>query len=189
MLPKLIQLLKKYGFWLALVVILFVPQIRMPFQIYLNEAFGLINWVTIEEGEKDANLDELVLLAEDGTEISGSELKNKVIFINLWATWCPPCIAEMPSIQKLHSDYSDKVLFLLISNESFEKTNRFKKAKGYDFLVYRPSSIPQPLYGKSIPRTLIIDSEGKIKVEKTGAVDWNSNKIRSLLDELIEEPI
>ena len=55
MLPKLIQLLKKYGFWLALVVILFVPQIRMPFQIYLNQAFGLINWVTIEEGEKDAD--------------------------------------------------------------------------------------------------------------------------------------
>lgn len=189
MLPKLLQLIKKYGLWVALVVILLVPQLRLPIQIHLNQAFSLINWVTIENDVKAANLDEMVLIAEDGTEIRGGELKNKVIFINLWATWCPPCIAEMPSIQKLHSNYKEEVIFLMVSNEPFEKTNRFKEAKGFDFLVYRPKSIPKAIYGKSIPKTLIIDSKGNIKIEKTGAVNWNSNKIKTLLDELLDEPI
>ena len=188
MLPKLIQLLKKYGFWLALVVILFVPQIRMPFQIYLNQAFGLINWVTIEEGEKDANLDELVLLAEDGTEISGSELKNKVIFINLWATWCPPCIAEMPSIQKLSDDYGDKVKIVLVSNEKPEIVQAFFEKHEYDLNTYVPlSQYPDSFEVSSIPRTYLISKSGQIIIDKKGAANWNGKKIRKQLDVLLSE--
>src|SRR5690606_23487015 len=66
--------------------------------------------------DADVNNDEILFKNPDGHVIELSDLKGKVIFINFWATWCPPCIAEMPSSDKLHSAFrnNDKVMFLMV---------------------------------------------------------------------------
>ena len=108
--------------------------------------------------------------------------------INFWATWCPPCIAEMPSLQALYDDYSDKVEFLFVTNEDFKTVDTFKKKKDFNFEVYNPvGTIPQSLQTSSIPRTFIINKKGEIVVDESGAVDWNSTTVRGQLDQLLSE--
>lgn len=134
--------------------------------------------------EKQVNLNNYnwVLRSSLGKDLNLESLKGKVILINYWATWCPPCIAEMPSFQKLYSDYRDQVIFLFVANDEPEKVEYFMKDKGFDFPVYfQVSPPPKELRSKSLPTTYVIDSEGKIVVKKIGAADWNSEKVRDLL--------
>lgn len=122
------------------------------------------------------------------SSIDFNTTKNKVVFVNFWATWCPPCIAEMPSIQKLYNDYKDKVEFVFVSNEKWPTIEAFYKDKGYNLPTYNTlSKIPNQLESNSIPATFIIDKNGTIVVDKKGPADWNSDKIRKLLDELVNE--
>ena len=91
-------------------------------------------------------------------------LKGKVVFINYWATWCPPCIAEMPSLQKLYSEYKDKAVFLFVANDEPDKVGYFMREKGFNFPVYFQVSEPaEELRSKSLPTTFIINSEGRSK--------------------------
>lgn len=113
--------------------------------------------------------------------------KGKVVFVNFWATWCPPCRAEMPSIQKLYNDYKDKVEFIFVSNEDWNIIDTFYKSQNYDFPIYNPLSRRlEEFKSKTIPATFIIDKKGNIVIEKRGAANWNSDKTRLLLDKLLE---
>lgn len=115
-------------------------------------------------------------------------LKGKVVFINYWATWCPPCIAEMPMINSLYADYKDKLVFLFITTDNKEEVQRFYTKNGYKFPTYnQPSNGPEQLEVATIPTTFILDKEGKLALSEYGATNWNSDKIRDLLDNLIEE--
>ncbi len=129
------------------------------------------------------------LTGTDGIAYSFTEAKGKVIFLNFWATWCAPCIKEMPDIQKLYDDYGDKVSFLLVTEEEKEKVLAFMQKKKLNLPVYfsKNTEIPADLRFKLIPTTYIIDRSGKITKAETGAVDWNSDEIRSLLEALILE--
>ena len=117
------------------------------------------------------------------------EFEDKVIFVNFWATWCPPCRAEMPMIQKLHNDYKDKVAFVFVTNENWETVEKFFNKNGYDLPVYNSLSTPPQKFTEtnSIPASYLIDKKGNILISKTGAANWNSKKVRNLLDELIEK--
>ncbi len=117
-----------------------------------------------------------------------ADLKNKVIFLNLWATWCPPCVAEFSSIDDLHKTYGDKIEFVLLSNEESVKIKTFLDKKGYTIKSYTyMDEIPKLLYSSSIPATYIISKSGELVVSKKGAAKWNSDKSKELLDKLIAE--
>lgn len=120
-------------------------------------------------------------------DVDFNELKGKVIFVNFWATWCPPCKAELPMIQKLVDDYNQKIAFIFVSNENWATINQFFIKYNYNFPVYNAVSAPPQKFSEtnSIPATYLIDKKGHILVSKIGAADWNSEKIRNLLDELI----
>lgn len=117
------------------------------------------------------------------------DLKGKVIFVNFWATWCPPCRAELPMIQELYNDYKNKVVFVFLTNESEQEVATFFQKYGYDLPVYNiKTKIPNALAKtNSIPATYIVDKAGQIRVEEVGAVDWNSAKTRALIDKLLSE--
>ncbi len=119
--------------------------------------------------------------------INFKELDNKVVFVNFWATWCPPCRAELPMIQKLYADYKDNVAFVFVTNEDWGKVEVFFNKNGYDLPVYNSIGIPPNSFTEtnSIPASYLIDKNGNILISKTGSADWNSSKIRNLLDELI----
>lgn len=125
----------------------------------------------------------------EGNPYSFGEATEQVIFLNFWATWCAPCIKEMPDIQKLYDDYGEKVSFLLVTDEENAKVQAFLQKKKFDLPVYfsKKIDIPEELTFKLIPTTYIIGRSGKIAEAETGAVDWNSDEIRSLLDELLAE--
>ncbi|TLX73057.1 TlpA family protein disulfide reductase [Labilibacter sediminis] len=117
-----------------------------------------------------------------------SELKGKVILLNFWATWCPPCVAEFPAIQELYNEYGDKIEFVLISSEEQEAINQFLDKKGYTIPTYTlADKIPGILSTNSLPTTFLISKKGEIVLNKKGAAKWNSDKVKSLLDKLIAE--
>lgn len=97
----------------------------------------------------------------------------------------PPCIAELPSIQKLYDDYGDRIEFVLLTNENPETVRRFLEKKEYDLPVFIPlMQTPETLYERSIPTNYIIERTGTVIVKETGATDWDSEKIRKLLEDL-----
>ncbi|NOR28756.1 MAG: redoxin family protein [Lutibacter sp.] len=118
-----------------------------------------------------------------------NEFENKVIFVNFWATWCPPCRAEMPMIQKLYNDYKDKVAFVFITNENWNTVKPFFDKNGYDLPVYNSISSPPQKFTEtnSIPASYLIDKNGAILISKVGAADWNSTKVRNSLNDLISK--
>ncbi|MCF6181609.1 TlpA disulfide reductase family protein [Lutibacter sp.] len=120
--------------------------------------------------------------------INFKELKGKVVFVNFWATWCPPCRAELPMIQKLYNDYKDKVAFVFVTNENWEKISTFFKKNNYNLPVYNSASRPPSEFLKtnSIPSSFLIDKKGSVIIEKVGAADWNSSKTRNVIDEILK---
>lgn len=115
-----------------------------------------------------------------------NDLDGKVLFINLWATWCQPCIAEMPAIEKLYKDYKDKVVFAFITRENWQTVDAFYKKRGFNFPSYNSNeAMPNEIFSTSIPATYIIDANGKIVISKIGPADWNSKRVRETLDLLI----
>ncbi len=116
--------------------------------------------------------------------IAMEDLRGKVIFLNIWATWCPPCIAEMPGINKLYQDVDkDKVVFILLSvDQDFQKAVDFNNKKGYDFEIYEAAGgIPQMFLTQSIPTTYVIDAEGKLVLTHMGMGDYDTKDFKEFL--------
>ena len=123
-----------------------------------------------------------------GNDFKFEQAKGEVVLVNFWATWCPPCVAEMPSLQNLYNDYGDKVTFMFVAQDKTEKVSAFMNKKGYNLPVYySKTEAPNVLTSKTIPTTYVINKEGKIIIAETGVADWNSSKIRNLLDELVAQ--
>lgn len=122
------------------------------------------------------------------TDFDFNTAKNKVVIVNFWATWCPPCVAEMPSLQDLYNDYKDQVVFVFVTSEGTEKVMPFMEKNDYNLPIYNMiSKEPELLTTRSIPATYLINKEGEIVINKTGAANWNSTKVRNQLDELLKK--
>ncbi|HDZ13912.1 MAG TPA: redoxin domain-containing protein, partial [Pricia sp.] len=80
------------------------------------------------------------------------EERGKIVFLNFWATWCGPCIQEMPSIQELYDQYGDKVSFLLVTDEDSSKVQAFRRKKGITVPMYitDKEEIPDAFYASTI---------------------------------------
>ena len=175
--------------FLAVIALLIIPQTRKPIQVLLNKGFALFG-PSIIDSEDRKILDSYNWQLEDidGKIFDFETTQNKVVLINFWATWCPPCIAEMPSLEKLYDDYKDKIVFLFVSNEDEAKISKFVTKNEYSFNVYRPiSEYPKHFNVRSIPRTFLIDKKGNIVIDKTGASNWNSKKVRTVIEQLLTE--
>jgi thiol-disulfide isomerase/thioredoxin len=114
-------------------------------------------------------------------------LRGEVIFLNQWATWCPPCSAEMPSVERLFRDYGTRVKFVMLTGEDPEKVKQYLLKQGYTFPVSFGSVAGSDLLSRSIPATAIINRAGEMVISRKGAMNWNARKIRKLLDQAIEE--
>ncbi|HEY9046351.1 MAG TPA: TlpA disulfide reductase family protein [Ohtaekwangia sp.] len=121
--------------------------------------------------------------------IDFKQFKGKTIFLNLWATWCGPCRAEMPSIQQLYEQIDhEKVVFVMLSldrAEDTEKVSRYIKDKGHTFPVYMPSGyLPEQLNVPSIPTTFVISPQGKIVSKKAGTANYNTSGFKEFLEKM-----
>ena len=177
------------SFFVVFIVLLILPQTRKPIQVVFHKVKTFFG-PTIEDGNEKERLSEYnwLLIDQNGKKLDFKDSENRVVLVNLWATWCPPCIAELPSMNKLYKDYGDKVTFLFVSNEELKKVSSFLKRKEFDIPSYKPLSRgPRMLSSRSIPATFIIGKDGKIHVNERGAANWNSDSVRELLDRLLEE--
>ncbi|MCE7043392.1 TlpA disulfide reductase family protein [Dyadobacter sp. CY312] len=123
----------------------------------------------------------------DGEQIAMDQ--EKLVFLNVWATWCGPCNMEMPGIQKLYDKYktNEKVAFYIVSDEDSETVNPFIARKGYQLPFYRfTGAYPTALDGNAIPRTYII-YKGKILAQEVGASQWDRPEIVELIDKNLAE--
>lgn len=126
------------------------------------------------------------LTALGGARTTLGEFRGRTVFFNAWATWCLPCVAEMPSIEALSASIDDSsVVFVLASGEDAGRVKKFAEEKGVDlpFYVYE-GPLPEPLRPKSIPATYIIDGDGSIVYRHVGAANWNDRGTRAFLARL-----
>jgi len=146
---------------------------------------------TIDEGERLAlgnSAKNWTIYNLQGEAVQFADLNQKPVFVNIWATWCPPCIAEIPGIEEIYHEFKNDVSFVLVTNENVETVKQFLKKNKYENMpVYFASNTPLEFSSNSIPATFIVSRSGKIAVNKKGAARWNTSTTRNLLDELIKE--
>ncbi len=126
----------------------------------------------------------------DGKVIDLQEQRGKVIFINFWATWCPPCIAEMPSVNRLYNEFknNENVIFIIADvDNNFIKSTAFMKEKKFSLPVYSlAGDIPREYFSGTLPTTIILDKSGNIAFKHEGLADYSSDKMIEYIKKMSE---
>lgn len=126
----------------------------------------------------------LKVINDKGEIIDLMDLKGKKVFVNLWATWCPPCKAEIPSIEKLYSKVNkQKVVFVMLSlDEKFEAAKEFAITNKMQLPVFAPAeNLPAVFNTNGIPATFIFNEKGELIKVNNGMEDYNTESYVQLL--------
>lgn len=123
--------------------------------------------------EKGPEISKIQLKDLNDQPINLDKYKGKTIFVNFWATWCQPCLAEMPSIEKAQDILqNDNVIFILASNETATEIQEFQNARGYKFNYARIENSEQ-LGIQALPTTYIFNPDGKLVFSEQGYRKWD----------------
>lgn len=172
--------------------------IFLHFTGLLRPVVGYIQQLVVATGvlQPDTELAESEQLPADysmslktinGTPLTLDSFKDKVIFMNFWATWCPPCVAEMPDIQKLYDSVDHtKIKFVMISlDEDRSKVQPFMDQRDFTMPVYFPGGPrPEVFQTSAIPSTFVISPEGKIVAKRSGLASYNTEDFRAFLNNM-----
>ena len=127
----------------------------------------------------------------EGNNMNTADLKGKVLVINFWASWCPPCIAELPSIEKLYSEFqsNDDIFFLMMNmDDEIEIGKQFLDKRKYTLPIFKATSpLPEEFYSGALPTTVVVDKKGIIRMHQQGFADYGGEKFYLQLKQLIEE--
>ena len=117
------------------------------------------------------------LLDANGEHHLLSDFKGKPLFINFWASWCVPCLAEFPSLKDLEAQLGDDVEFLFITNEGQKGFEKYLRSREGRHGFYRQlTRLPAPLAHTAIPASFLIDTSGEVIFAKFGAADWGAEE-------------
>jgi len=127
----------------------------------------------------------------DGKPASLADFKGKPVVVNLWATWCQPCLKEMPSLDRLQSQLDGKLLVAAISEDraGAQRVSPFVAAMGLKKLaVYLDpkSDLGHAFNLRGLPTSIVIDAEGRVVGRVEGAADWDSATMMAVLKPLLE---
>jgi thiol-disulfide isomerase/thioredoxin len=160
-------------------------------------AFLVLGGFDTEGARAETDLPAVTLLTDlrgtftdlQGNEHSFADLRGKVVLLNLWATWCPPCRAEMPSLQALWKNFEgdDRVRVLCISTETAAEVRAHPMTSSLTMPVFVFSSpAPEELDTESLPTTYIFNREGRVVFGHTGMARWDSPEVVAYLKSLLE---
>ena len=170
--------------FVLLLIMLIIPSTRKEVMTYTSKVRMYLT--SVEEKEDAENIkgqETLVFKDAQGRRHELGDYLDKPVFINFWATWCPPCRAEMPSLEKLYQQYGNDMHFLFISGQPIDKQQQFIREYEYDLPVYQLMSRPGGSFSYSVlPTSLIISGDNRVVMRKEGAVNWQSNKVREIFE-------
>jgi DsbE subfamily thiol:disulfide oxidoreductase len=137
------------------------------------------------------NAPELMLSDPSGKTYSLSDLKDSVVLVNFWATWCQPCRDEMPSLQTLYNQFKEKKGFRMVTvlyRDDYQRAMAYMKENNYEVPVLLDSSgNTARSYGVTgVPETYILDKKGILREKMIGPFDWASPQALSLISELLK---
>lgn len=125
----------------------------------------------------------------DGTQFSLRDFQDKILFINYWATWCNPCLAEMPNMAELYNEYKDnnEIVFLYLSKEDAQTIiDYIPKDESLKYLPIYKIITDDDLFATSgIPTTFIVNRKGKILVKDVGSALWNDPSVVNYINNLL----
>ena len=184
----------EWGLLIGVIVILYATGLHTPVIGTLQKgllATGLIK-PDIPESTATAGYPEAdtgFYFADEGGRTQSLELyRGKVVFLNVWATWCPPCIAEMPSIQALYDSVkgNEDIVFLLVSvDENFETAEQFMERRELTMpIVHFRGKAPGTYDSGVVPTTYVISKDGKLMMEKQGFAKYDTPEFEEFLIEL-----
>ncbi len=132
---------------------------------------------------------DFVLKGLDGTEYRLSDLRGKVVFVNLWATWCPPCRQELPTMVRFYQEYRERGVEILAVSEDRDvgAVRRAVLRYGIPFPVLMDEN--QKVYrlyrATGVPETHLIDPSGILRQSVIGAFDWTSPEVRRAVEAML----
>ncbi|MCW2263477.1 MULTISPECIES: TlpA family protein disulfide reductase [Sphingobacterium] len=190
------QYLKKNIFTVLMVIIigamLFSPDTK-SFVLRQLMVTGIFNAsIDKKDGHATSQINtDFEFVDEKGNVQNTSSLRGKVVFINFWASWCPPCRAEFPSIEVLYSKFKNNpnVFFLTINEGSdLSLAKAYLNNEKFTIPFYQSSgNVPSEIFAGSLPTTVILDKNGKIRFHETGFANYASDKFVKQMEELIRE--
>jgi len=123
----------------------------------------------------------------EGKEVDLTEFEGKTIFVNFWATWCRPCIQEMPSIAALQTQLAGKnIEFFFASDEEVDKIQKFMESRKMTLNFVRVEN-PESLGIQALPTTFIFDGEGNMVYSEVGFKKWDEPATVEMVTKLINE--
>jgi len=133
---------------------------------------------------------DFALSALNGDVVRLSKFQGKVILLNFWATWCPPCRLEMPTMEQVYQEYRRRgfqIVAVSIDVGSKEEVGEFMKELGLSFpALHDPRMRVSDLYRViSLPTSFLIDRQGRIRFKEIGYRDWTEDAARKRLEELL----
>ena len=129
----------------------------------------------------------LPLYTLDGRPANLRQFRGKAVLVNMWASWCPPCLAEMPGLQALYQKTdTTKVAFVLISlDKNPNRARALLKKRGYTLPVFFPAApLPAPFDSPSIPFTVVLTPAGRVADRHAGMADYDTPEFRAALEQL-----
>lgn len=156
---------------------------------------GIMDAKPAEEITNGTSLSEqdyrFTMITNEDETLSLNDMRGSVIFVNVWASWCPPCIAEMPTIEKLYSELKghENIRFILLSmDEDKDRAINFMESRRFETPYMFPTSrIPSALSSMVLPTTYVLSKEGQIIYEKQGIADYSTQAFRNWLVEMAKE--
>jgi len=134
---------------------------------------------------------DVAFLGEDGDEMSLAAYEGQYVVLNFWATWCPPCRREMPSMQRLYEKFNERGLVVVAVNQFedpdlvFEFTGRLSLEPTFPILFDRESRVSEQFKVKGLPTTYLLDKQGKIRYRAIGGREFDHPEVEALIEGLL----
>ena len=156
----------------------------------MDRLFGIVGVIKVPPVEDPVRIN---LKDMNGNNISLSDFKGKIVFLNFWTTWCPTCRIEMPSMEKLHQRLKNKNFAMVTINlqESASQVKAFFKEfkLTYTALLDSTGEVGASFGIRAIPTTYILDKTGRIIGLVSGPREWDSKAAIALFENLIDNKI